>query len=567
MLNTNRPKRAAIYARYSTDMQSAASIDDQLRLCRRICEAQGWSVVEEFRDEAISGQTDCRPGFEALRQKGQDGHFDVVVSESMDRLSRDQEHIAGLYKRLAFRDCELFTQAEGLVNEMLVGMKGTMNALFIKDLGAKTRRGQEGRVHTGKSAGGCGYGYRVDRQLLPDGTWTTGDLMIVPEEVRVVHRIFREYDQGQSSRAIAVGLNRDGIPAPRSGKGTGTWSFSTISGNRKRGTGILNNELYLGVRVWNRQRYVKDPTTGKRQARANPPEKWVRNEVPELRLVDDDLWARIKHRQGAVRDVMINAGDNGGPDVNVLGTARRAKYLFSGLLKCGCCGGSYTLMNKTKYGCASNRNKGTCDNRKLIKREEVEDRVLNGLKGKLLHPTMLTAFVTEYHLEWNRLQRNTVSERSAATAELKVVTQKIDKIVEAITEGMFHISMKAKMDNLEARKVAIVAKLDAMSSDEPVHLHPALAQVYEDKIGALAASLNDDATRPEAIELLRGLVSEVRLHPDKDASSGHTIELFGELAAIFELSEPRNDKARRIKGGVSVTMVAGVGFEPTTFRL
>jgi hypothetical protein len=72
-----------------------------------------------------------------------------------------------------------------------------------------------------------------------------------------------------------------------------------------------------------------------------------------------------------------------------------------------------------------------------------------------------------------------------------------------------------------------------------------------------ASSLDDEDTKSEAIELLRGLVTEVRLHPDEDAKDGHTIELYGELAAILELSAPKRQKTRRFTGGVSVSLVAG----------
>lgn len=392
MTNT-RQKRVAIYTRYSTDMQSPASVEDQIRLCRRLCDAQGWPVTEVFSDEAISGKTDRRPGFERLRQAAMDGHFDVVVAESLDRLSRDQEHIAGFYKRLLFQDGKIFTQSEGLVTEMHIGMKGTMNAMYSKDLGAKTHRGQEGRVLKGKSAGGRSYGYRVDRPPLPDGTWTTGDLTIKDDEASVIRRIFKDYDQGQSARAIAIALNAEGVPSPSSGKTSGEWTFSTVQGNWKRGTGILNNELYIGMRVWNRQHFVNHPETGKRQARLNPEEEWTRNPVPELRILDEDLWTRVKDRQGSIRANVLQARSK---NDNPLNEGHRAKYLFSGMLKCGCCGGSYTLMNKFKYGCATARNKGTCKSRRLIKRIDVEARVLGGLKTKLLNPAMLTEFVAEY---------------------------------------------------------------------------------------------------------------------------------------------------------------------------
>lgn len=548
-------KRAAIYARYSTDLQSVTSITDQIRLCHRIAEDNGWMVVEIFTDDAISGGTHLRPGFQKLQQAAQNGDFDIIVSEALDRLSRDQEHSAGLYKQMCFLDIDIVTKLEGKINEMHIGLGGTMNALFLKNLGQKTHRGLEGRVEAGKSGGGRSYGYTVDRQSLADGTFTRGELILCPEEAAVVRRIFNAYDSGQSARAIAVALNAEGVPAPRSGKGTGTWSFSTIAGNWKRGTGILNNELYNGERVWNRQRYIKDPNTGKRQARLNPEHEWVRNAMPDLRLIDQDLWHRVKVRQGAIRETLTDAqrGNNSNP----LGTIRRAKHLFSGLLKCGCCDGSYTLMNKTKYGCASARNKGTCGNRKLIKREHVEERILNGLKNKLMDPEMLKEFVAEYQREWNRLHSEGTSARNSLERDLKKASAQIDKIVEAITAGMFHASMKSKMDDLEARKAELTAKLAALPEQNPIVLHPALAETYSKKVAALSDSLNHEESKAEASELLRGLVSEVRLYPDADAPNGHVIELYGELAAILELSGPRNNKTHRFTGGVSVSMVAG----------
>ncbi len=75
------------------------------------------------------------------------------------------------------------------------------------------------------------------------------------------------------------------------------WGPSTINGNRQRGTGILNNEMYIGRLIWNRLRYVKDPETGKRISRPNPEDKWIIQEVPELRIIDQMLWEKVKARQ------------------------------------------------------------------------------------------------------------------------------------------------------------------------------------------------------------------------------------------------------------------------------
>ncbi len=567
MTTVKRKRRAVIYARFSSELQSRASIADQVRLCRRLAEDNGWQIVELFADEAMSGTSHLRPDFQRMQQAAIDGEFDIIIAEALDRLSRDQEHIAALHKNMRFLDIDIVTKSEGEINEMHIGLGGTMNALFLKNLAQKTHRGLEGRVEAGKSGGGRSYGYDLDRNPLPDGTLTKGDLVINTDEARIVNRIFEGYDSGMSARAIAIALNADGVPAPRSGKNVNTWSFSTISGNWRRGTGILNNELYVGQRVWNRQRYIKDPATGRRQARLNNEDQWIRNEVPDLRIIDNGLWTRVKRRQHCIRQQVTAAPSGKSSAGHALASVRRHKHLFSGLLKCGWCNGSYTLMNKSKYGCASARNKGTCDNRKLIEREEVEARILSGLKGQLLRPELLAEFVSEYQREWNRLQNAVKSDRVALKGELKAIRSSIAKIVQAISEGMLHKSMKSKLDELEAREVEMVAKLVSLADEEPILLHPSLAKVYEAKIHDLADSLNDETAKPHAVELLRGLLVEVRLHPNEMASDGHDIELYGELASILALAGSRNDEPHRFTGGVSVTLVAGVGFEPTTFRL
>ena len=97
--------RAAIYARYSTDLQSACSIEDQLRLCRARIEAEGWSLVNSYTDYAISGASRLRPGYQKLLEDARAGTFDVVVAEALDRLSRDQEDTAALYKQLGLPAC------------------------------------------------------------------------------------------------------------------------------------------------------------------------------------------------------------------------------------------------------------------------------------------------------------------------------------------------------------------------------------------------------------------------------------------------------------------------------
>ena len=114
--------------------------------------------------------------------------------------------------------------------------------------------------------------------------------------------------------------------------------------------GILNNRLYTGEMVWNRQQYVKNPDTGRRVSRRNPTSALVVTPVPLLRIVPDDLWEAAKARQGETRR-MLRSGTN-------LGRARRPAYLLSGLTKCGVCGSGFTMFSKGRLACAGARDRG-----------------------------------------------------------------------------------------------------------------------------------------------------------------------------------------------------------------
>ena len=199
-----------------------------------------------------------------------------------------------------------------------------------------------GRVQDGKSVGGLSYGYKVPQD--EGGHPRKGELAINEEEALVVRRIFREYSEERSPLKIATGLNDDGIPAPRNGRGKGgAWKQNTINGNRERGTGILNNELYIGRRVWNRLSYRKDPATGRRVSRPNPRSEWEMSEVPDLRIIDASLWAAVKSRQDSLQKKRDKRAAHDRNGLSASQSLRRRKYLLSGLLRCGSCGGNMTV--------------------------------------------------------------------------------------------------------------------------------------------------------------------------------------------------------------------------------
>jgi site-specific DNA recombinase len=98
----NDSHRVSIYARFSSDLQRAASIEDQLRLCKERAAKEGWVVARYHTDQAVSGASLIRPGIQKLLQDAAAERLDIILTESLDRLSRDQEDIAHIYKRMRF---------------------------------------------------------------------------------------------------------------------------------------------------------------------------------------------------------------------------------------------------------------------------------------------------------------------------------------------------------------------------------------------------------------------------------------------------------------------------------
>ncbi|RBM05172.1 recombinase family protein [Novacetimonas cocois] len=573
--------KVALYARYSSDNQRDASIEDQLRLCRLHAEKQGWTIVDSYTDRAISGASLLRPGIQELIQDATRGRFTIIVAEAMDRLSRDQEDIAGLFKRMTFAGVRIITLSEGDVTHLHIGLKGTMNALFLKDLAEKVRRGLRGRVEDGKSGGGNSYGYDVVRQFDAKGERIRGDRTINEEEARTVRRIFTDYTRGKSSRTIAMELNRDGVPGPQGHE----WGPSTIHGNRERGTGILNNEMYVGRLVWNRLRYLKDPDSGKRVSRLNPKSEWVIQEVPELRIIEQDLWDAVKARQAETTFSQPARGNE------ALNHRRRPRHLFAGLIRCGCCGGGYSMISKDLLGCSTARNKGTCDNRLNIRRDALEASVLSGLRTHLMEPDLFREFCNEFTREVNRLRMELGADLAAMRNELPRIDRELDKAIQAILDGVPGAKLKDKIGALEARKIELTERL-ANAEEPPPLLHPNMAEIYQQRIASLYESLQAEETKTEAAERLRTLVSQITLQP---ADGELTIILRGDLAAILQFASHKKNatvhpdcgvldafvsqvslvagnrtlRSRRnvANGHSQASLVAGAGFEPAAFRL
>jgi DNA invertase Pin-like site-specific DNA recombinase len=539
--------RAALYARYSSDQQSSASIADQQRICRERAEREGWQLVGSYEDAAISGANMIlRPGIQKLLADAQAGEFDIVVAEALDRVSRDQADVATLFKHLQFARVPLVTLTEGEISELHVGLKGTMNALFLKDLAKKTHRGLRGRVEKGFSAGAVGYGYRMVRRLSSEGELVRGEREIDPGQALIVERIFREFAGGKSPLAIARDLNADGIPGP---KGS-AWRDTSIRGDVRRGTGIINNELYVGVRVWNHKHYVTEPGTGKTVTRFNPESEWIRNEVPDLRIVDDELWQAAKRQQQALAE--RHAGVREAAQVRALLNARRPAYLLSGLLECGTCGGVYAIVVGDRYGCVGHHRGRSCTNTRTIRRDELERRALAGIADKLVSADKVEAAVAAYASHINRENREQRIQADADRRAIEKIDRAVAGIMAAIEDGLYQPTMKARMAELGREREEITARLADAPQAIP-DVHPGIAEIYKRKVAHLIETLKDPETRLDASSDIRSLVGKIVLHPGAKRGEVHAT-LHGSLVGILDFA---NDNLQPEANPIIISVAPG----------
>ncbi|MDE1905360.1 MAG: recombinase family protein [Rhodospirillales bacterium] len=518
--------RVAIYARYSSDNQRDASIDDQIRLCRQRIATEGWELEQVYRDAAISGASTQRPGYQAMLEAAREGGFDIILAEALDRLSRDQEDIAGLYKRLKFAGISLFTLTEGEISELHIGLKGTMNALFLKDLAAKTHRGLMGRIAAGKSAGGLSYGYKIALTIVGRGIVERGDRRIDETEANIVRRIFRDFADGLSPIAIAKQLNVEHVPGPEGRP----WQDTTLRGHAERATGILRNELYIGRLVWNRMRYLKNPSTGKRVSRMNPRDQWVVEEVPQWRVIDEELWNRVQYRLNGIRE---RAATNS-PERVKFWENRRAQHLLTGKVFCRACGGQLSAIGRDYLACNAARKRGICTNNSSLRRSKLETMVIEALRASVMNPDDIQDFISTFTAEWNRLAAEINAERAQDKTRLATIERKIAKIIEAVMDGFRAEELKQQLETLSREKARLQAKLDAPSVSAPL-IHPNLAQLYRSKVAALQNEFtNSGGNNAGVLTALRDLIERVDFGPGEEGGEAEII-LTGILSSMVRL--------------------------------
>lgn len=521
--------RAAIYARFSTEMQSASSVDDQLARCERFAGERGWLVVDRFADRAVSGATRERPGLGGLMGACEAGRVDVVLVEDLSRLSRDTGDAFEIKRRLDFLGVAIVGAADGIDTrdgssggKLAFGIRSLFSSHYRDDLADKTLRGLRGLAEQGLATGGVPYGYRSVR----DGAHSR--IEIDAERAVHVRRIFAAYAAGHSYAQIAARLNADGVPAPRAHplrRGNG-WIATAVRV-------VLRNPRYAGTWAWGeRQWTTPHPETRRRRWKRRAGGALVTTQRPELAIVDPETWA------------IVDAKMRGrAPPVR----GRRAEYPLSGLLVCGACGGTMVIHSGGSggprgpryYRCGSAHKRGTCTQRSTVREGRARAAVLGAMRSTLESGAM--AEVVRIAAEvLSEARSNEGTDRAAAEARLRRATERAGRLVDALASGLAGSSTvsaelrraEAEADDARAR----LAEIAAMESSAALPTAQELVALALSELDEIAA-----ADPAEARERLRATLGTVSVHA---VDGGH--ELRGWLDPLSVATRPPGGGTRAI---------------------
>ena len=512
--------RAAVYARFSSENQREQSIEDQIRVCREFAKRDGITVLENhiYFDEAQSGSVRSRPGLEALKAAAEDKQFDAVLVDDSSRLSRDNQHFNTLLCLFQYWGISLISVSDGLDMreehaKVAYQFRGIINELYLTDLRKKTHRGQMGQVLRGFSVGSRGYGYttvpegesKYDKKgrLRADGF----KLVVVPEEARIIQRIFRAFIEGKAVTKIAKELNEQRVPTKVRLKGG--WNVSTVSR-------ILKDEKYIGRFVWNRTTTVKDPLTGKMKQVERPKDEWVTQERSDIRIISDEEWNAAQERWREIDGVFPSKQRKKGFE------GKRKSYvdshpahLLSGALKCGACGGAIALVSgkgSGYYGCL-NGSRRSCENKVLISRKRLEDKFVAALNDAVLTPDVLALVYERTAKKIKEHFAHVPEELRLKKVELNRAETRVHNFIEFIASGRATPALAEALVQAEKHVKSLQTDVASMESAQDHAFTPPPRAWIADRTRNLNQLL---VQRTEASALaLRRLTGPVTLTPEK----------------------------------------------------
>jgi DNA invertase Pin-like site-specific DNA recombinase len=403
--------KAVIYARYSSDNQREESIDGQIRECTAYAMRNGFEIVHNYIDRALSARTDNRPQFLEMIKDSSKKLFDVVLVWKLDRFSRDRYDAARYKAALKKNGVKLVSAMENIADTpegiILESVLEGMAEYYSADLAVKVIRGHtENALKCRSNGGGIAFGLKLeDKKYVPD-----------PLTAPIVLEIYKRYAEGETMQQLVNDLDARGIRGTRGNK-ISLDVMKRILGNRK----YIGEYRYRDIVVANAIEPIVSQT-----------------------LFDRVQKVREQNKKAPARNKAVDP------------------YLLSGKVFCGRCG---SIMSGEcghgkshavylYYKCCKAKKDHTC-NKRAVRKDFLESIVIQETMTKLADKRILNAIV-EAVMAYQEEENTTVP---ILEREIKKIEKGINNLLNAIQAGMFHPSMKERMDELEKRKNELEVQL------------------------------------------------------------------------------------------------------------
>lgn len=413
---------AVVYARYSSSNQREESIAGQLRDCHAFAERNGYKVIREYTDSAMTATSDRRPSFQRMVEDSKKKTFEVVIVWKLDRFARDRYDAAIYRKRLKDNGVRLVSAMENITDSpegiILEGMLEAMAEYYSRNLAENVKRGTYDSALERKVLGTLPLGYRKGE----DGRYAIDE-----ETAPIVQRVFREYLSGKSREAIIEDLNAQGIHT-KQGKPFSKNSLYSI----------LKNEKYTGMY---RFKDIVDP-----------------HGIPAI--IDADTFKEAQKSMAEKSFTKKRADIQPDP------------YHLAGRLFCGLCGSAMTgesARSKSgrifKYYSCVKRKKHECDKERVSK-DWIEGHVLRIVNEQILTNDMIERFVEAYRQNMDALNdQDKVAD--LYRSELAETERKINNLTKAIADGGWSRSLSEALEALESRQDELTVLLKEEEAKEP----------------------------------------------------------------------------------------------------
>ena len=412
-----RKKRAAIYARYSSQHQTELSVEGQTERILEYCKKNGFEIVKEYADRGISAfLIEKRLDFQKLIQDAMEAKFDYVIVWSTDRFARSRLDARKYKELLAEYGIKVVSVSEpsieGPENILLESNQEMLAEYFAAKLARDSMRGMITKAKKGQYLGGIvPFGYR--KVKVNENDW---GFEIDEKEAKVVRKIFEMRAEGVSIMQIARYMNQAGWKTRR-GK-----AFTNASIDW-----ILSNEKYKGIYTFNNRN---------KKGRFNYyKEEVVRVSMPDLGIVPPNLWQKVQKVPGVQRQPKL-------------------QYLLSGKLKCGECG--YPLVGSSYGGKKNQGGAYLCQNcrrkKKLylkIGRDKIEKYVIDFLKEQI-QQVDIDSITESINKKMDSKAQKGRSENIAE--EVAKIDTSIRNITKAIESGTYSQTLLNRISELEREK-------------------------------------------------------------------------------------------------------------------